>query len=39
MSRRRYSPEQKVAILREHLEKNISVPDNCEKHRIHPNQF
>jgi len=39
MSRRRYSPEQKVAILREHLEKNISVPDICEKHRIHPNQF
>ena len=39
MSRKRYSPEQKVAILKEHLEKNISVPDICEKHRIHPNQF
>ncbi|MFO7890540.1 MAG: transposase [bacterium] len=39
MKRRRYTPEQKVLILREHLEKNISVPDICEKHRIHPNQF
>ena len=39
MKRRRYSPEQKVQILRDHLEKNISVPDICEKYRIHPNQF
>ena len=39
MKRRRYSPEQKVKIIREHLEKNISVPDICEKYRIHPNQF
>ena len=39
MKRRRYTPEQKVSILREHFEKNISVPDICEKHRIHPNQF
>ena len=39
MKRRRYSPEQKVTIIREHLEKNISVPDICEKYVIHPNQF
>jgi len=39
MNRRHYSPEQKVAIIREHLEKNIPVPDICEKFRIHPNQF
>jgi len=39
MKRRHYSPEQKVTIIREHLEKNISVPDICEKYRIHPNQF
>jgi transposase len=39
MTRNRYSAEQKVAILREQLEKNISVPDICEKYRIHPNQF
>lgn len=39
MKRRRYSPEQKVRIIREHLEKNIYVPNICEKYRIHPNQF
>ena len=39
MKRRRFSPEQKVTIIREHFEKNISVPDVCEKYRIHPNQF
>jgi len=39
MKRRRYSPEQKVKIVREHFEKNISVPDICEKYSIHPNQF
>ena len=37
--RRRFTPEQKIAYLREHFEKNIPVPDICEKHRIHPNQF
>ena len=39
MKRRRYSPEQKVKIVREHFEKGISVPDICEKYSIHPNQF
>ena len=39
MKRRRYTPEQKVKIVREHLENNISVPDICEKYGIHPNQF
>lgn len=39
MSRKRYSAETKVKILREHFEKNMSVADTCEKHRIHPNQF
>jgi len=39
MKRTRFSPEEKVAILREHLEKNVTVPDLCEKYRIHPNQF
>jgi transposase-like protein len=39
MKRRRYSPEQKVKILREHFEKTVSVPDICDKYRIHPNQF
>lgn len=39
MTRKRYSAENKVSILREHLEKNISIADICEKYRIHPNQF
>lgn len=39
MTRKRYSAEKKVSILREHLEKNISIADICEKYRIHPNQL
>lgn len=39
MSRRRFTAEEKTAIIREHFEKNITVPDICEKYRIHPNQF
>ena len=39
MKRKRCSPENKVSILREHLDKNISVADICENYRIHPNQL
>ena len=39
MTRKRYAAEDKVLLLREHLEKNIPVSDICEKNRIHPNQF
>ena len=39
MKRKRYSAENKVLILREHLEKNISIADVCEKYHIHPNQL
>ena len=39
MKRKRYSPENKVSIVREHLEKNISIADICEKYRLHPNQL
>jgi len=39
MKRKRYSAENKVSILREHLEKNMSVADICDKYRIHPNQL
>ena len=35
-SRRHYSPEQKVAILREHLIEQVPVSEVCEKHQIHP---
>lgn len=37
MTRKRYTSEDKVSIIREHLENNVSVPDVCEKYRIHPN--
>jgi len=39
MTRKRYSSEDKVGILREHLETNAPVPDVCEKYRIHPSQL
>jgi len=39
MERKRYSSDQKVSILREYFEKNLSIADICEKYRIHPNQF
>ena len=39
MKRKRYMPETKVSILKEHFEQNVSIADICEKHRIHPNQF
>ena len=38
-TRKRYSPQDKVKILREHLEQKQSVADVCERYRIHPNQF
>jgi transposase len=37
--RRHYSPEQKVAILREHLIEQVPVSELCEKHQIHPTLF
>ncbi len=38
-NRKRYTPEQKVKILREYFEEKRSVADICEKYRVHPNQF
>ena len=38
-SRRHYSPEQKVAILREHLIEQVAVSELCEKYQIHPTMF
>jgi transposase-like protein len=38
-SRKQYSPERKVAILREHLLEAKAVSDVCERHQIHPTQF
>ena len=39
MTRKNFTAEQKVSILKEHFENQISVADICEKYRIHPNQF
>jgi transposase len=39
INRRFFNPEQKVAILREHLVEGKAVSDLCEKHRIHPTVF
>jgi transposase-like protein len=37
--RRHFTPEQKVAILREHLVEKVPVSDLCEKHGIAVNLF
>ena len=39
MTRKNFTAEDKVSILKEHFEKQISVADICDKYRIHPNQF
>lgn len=39
MTRKNHTAEEKVSLLREHFEKQISVADICEKYRVHPNQF
>jgi transposase len=38
-SRRHYSAEEKVAILRLHLLEAVPVSDVCEQHGIHPTLF
>ena len=37
--RRHLTPEQKVAIVREHLLDDVPVSDLCDKHKIHPTQY
>lgn len=37
--RRRFSAEEKVRILREHLLEHTPVSDLCEKHAIKPSQY
>jgi transposase-like protein len=36
MAKKRYSAEEKVRILREHLDNDISVSELSEKYKIHP---
>ena len=38
-TRRNFSPEQKVTILREHLIERVPVSDVCDKHQIQPTLF
>jgi len=37
--RNQFSPNQKIAILREHLLEKVAVSDVCEKHSIQPSLF
>lgn len=37
--RRRYSPQEKTAILREHLINKVPVSDVCDRHGLHPTLF
>ena len=37
--RRRYSPQEKTAILREHLINRVPVSDICDQHGLHPTLF
>jgi transposase InsO family protein len=38
-TRRDFTPQQKVAILREHLVEQVPVSDLCDKHKLHPTVF
>jgi len=37
--RKKYPPERKVEILREHLKNKMSVSEVCEKYGVNPNMF
>jgi len=37
--KKRYTPEQKAQILREHLKDQVPIGALSEKHGIHPNMF
>jgi len=37
--RRRFSPEKKLEILREHLKNRVPISGLCKRYGIHPNMF
>ncbi len=37
--RKKYTPEEKVTVLRKHLLEKISVSDLCDQHGLHPTMF
>ena len=39
INRRHFTPEQKVAILRQHLLENKAIGDLCDQHQINPTLF
>lgn len=38
-TRKAYSPEEKIAILRRHLLDQVPVSDLCDEYHFHPTQF
>lgn len=38
-TKRRFAPEQKMQILREHLKNNALISEICEKYSLHPNVY
>jgi len=38
-TRRQFTPQEKVAVLREHLVEHVPVSDLCDKHKLHPTVF
>ena len=38
-TRRRFTPDEKVSILKRHFVEKVSVSDLCEEYNIHPNVF
>jgi transposase len=36
---RKFTPEEKVAILRRHLLEHVPISDLCDEYRLHPNVF
>src|SRR6202142_993629 len=37
--RRHFSPQQKVAIVKQHLVDGVSISDLCDRHQLLPTQF
>ena len=37
--RKKYKPEEKVAILKRHLVDKVAVSDLCDEHNLHPTVF
>ena len=37
--RRRYTPEEKVAIIRKHLLDGVAVSDLCDEHQLNPTVY